>query len=366
MSNAYNNWCPEVYRSLYVDRHNDNQLRVAPCCQATMKTVPVENFNFNTNEYLQSIRQQFTDGKKPPACSRCWQDENIGKKSRRLSAVEFFDLPGPSDTVVLESVDHSATWACNLSCIMCGPQHSSTWATELNTSHQSLSAMGRKFQKQNKLFDYLDLTKVKKIHFNGGEPMLNNDQSDILKRIDLPNAFISYNTNGTVYPSLDIINLWKKTKLVKLFFSIDATDLAFEYIRHPGKWDMLVHNIKTMRKELPGNVMFGFNVTVGSYNVLEMPLVYNWFMENLSTNREGDTSDFCWQLAYNYNVTDLLPNVKQEAISVLSSIDQFSGLVKILKSTMNSHNDNWTQQLNQIDQRRNTSWRESLQIGKYY
>jgi sulfatase maturation enzyme AslB (radical SAM superfamily) len=328
--------------------------------------MPVENFDFNTNTYLQSIRQEFADGKKPMACSRCWQDESLGKKSRRLSAIEFFELPTKSNTVTLESVDHSATWACNLSCIMCGPQNSSTWATELNMSQQSLIAMGKKFQKQNKLFDYLDLSGIKKIHFNGGEPMLNDDQSDILRRIDLSNAFVSYNTNGTVYPSLDIINLWKKSKLVKLFFSIDATDTAFEYIRYPGKWNMLVNNIKTMRKELPSNVMFGINVTVGNYNVLEMPSVYKWFMENLSTNREGDSSDFCWQLAYNYNVTDLSLKIKQEAISALSLIDQFSGLVEILKSTTYSHNDNWMQQLNQIDQRRNTSWKESLQIGKYY
>jgi organic radical activating enzyme len=366
LSNACDNWCPEVYRSLYVDRHNDDQLRISPCCQSATKLVPVKNFSFESDKYLQSIRTQFTNGEKPSACKRCWDDESLGKKSRRLSAIEFFDLPGPSDTVVLESFDHNATWACNLGCIMCGPQSSSTWATELNMSQLELVALGRKFQKQNKLLDYLNLSSIKKIHFNGGEPMLNDEQSKILEQIDLSTAFVSYNTNGTIYPSERIINLWKKTKLVKLFFSVDATASAFEYVRYPGKWDLLVNNIKTMRKELPSNIMFGFNVTVGSYNVLEMPLVYNWFMENLSTNREGDSSDFCWQLAYNYNISDLLPNVKQETISALSTIEQFSGIVHVLKSTMNNHNNNWITRLDQIDQRRNTRWRKSLQIGKYY
>jgi hypothetical protein len=29
--------------------------------------------------------------------------------------------------------------------------------------------------------------------------------------------------------------------------------------------------------DLPGNVMFGFNVTVGSYNLLELPKLCEWF-----------------------------------------------------------------------------------------
>ena len=355
-----------MYRSLFVDRFNDDQLRVAPCCQAATQTVPVENFDFASNKYLQSLREQFNSGQKPSACARCWQDEALGKKSRRLSAVEFFSLPDQSTKVVLESVDHSATWACNLGCIMCGPQNSSTWATELDLPAPTLTNMGRRFQKQNKLFDWLDTSNVKKIHFNGGEPLLNDEQSRTLERIDLSNAFVSYNTNGTVYPSERIVNLWKKTKLVKLFFSIDATEQAFEYIRYPGKWSTLTSNINAMRRELPGNVMFGVNVTVGSYNILELPLVYQWYMENLATNREGDGSDFCWQFAYNYDIAHLSTSIKQQAISMLAPIDQYQGIVNILKSTMNQHSDNWTKQLDQIDQRRKTNWRESLQIGKYY
>jgi molybdenum cofactor biosynthesis enzyme MoaA len=46
---------------------------------------------------------------------------------------------------------------------------------------------------------------VKKIHFNGGEPLLNDDQLGLLLKLEkqdvLKNVFISYNTNGTVMPS---------------------------------------------------------------------------------------------------------------------------------------------------------------------
>jgi organic radical activating enzyme len=359
------NWCPEVYRSMYVDYHNADQVRVSPCCQAKASTESADNFDFVTSPYLTKLRQEFSIGLKPNACKRCWQDEAIGTKSRRQSAIEFFKIDKLDQTVILESIDHSATWACNSACITCGPQFSSSWATELKLDRAQLIESGRHYQKKNNFFNSIDLSNLKKIHFNGGEPLINMDQIKILQQIDLSKIVVSYNTNGTLYPDQQIVDLWKKTKLVKLFFSIDATEQAFEYIRYPGKWHQTADNMIQMKKNLPSNVMFGFNITVGSHNVLELPEVYNWFRENLSTNREQDPSDFCWQLAYNYDVTLLPEHVKQHAIDQLLPISQFKGLVNLLqiKKTTSNH---WIDKLNTIDQRRNTNWKKSLKIGKYY
>jgi organic radical activating enzyme len=369
LSNDYNNWCPEVYRGLFVDRHNDDQLRVAPCCQAVSNLTPVSNFDFKSNEYLQLLRSEFADGKKPAACSRCWQDEKLGKKSRRLSAIELFDIKDQSTQVVLESIDHTATWACNLGCIMCSPMNSSTLATELDISPAQLFSMGRRYQKSNNFLNPLDVTNVKKLHFNGGEPLLNNDQIELIQKLAdqgvLHNTFISYNTNGTVLPSTQLVELWKQTKLVKLFFSIDATGTAYEYIRYRASWKDTVDNILFLKQSLPSNVMFGLNVTIGAYNVLEMLDLWNWFNSHLLTNREGDSSDFCWQSAYNYNMLTLLPNIKNDAILQLQDIPEFSGLVNMLKSD-HVANNTWIKQLDTIDTRRNTNWKQSLQIGKYY
>ena len=120
-----------------------------------------------------------------------------------------------------------------------------------------------------------------------------------------------------------------------------------------------------MREKLPSNVMFGLNITVGSYNIFELPELHQWFEQTISTNREGDVSDFCWQIAYNYNIPSLPSHIKQDAIEKLKGIAVFSGLVKIL-STQNNSNDNWAHKLNAIDARRKTSWQQSLKIGKYY
>lgn len=370
MSNDYGNWCPEIYRSVYIDRFNDTHVRVAPCCQAKSVLEPVDTFDFATSPYLNKLRTEFDQGQRPDACGRCWKVEDHGHKSRRQGAIEFFKDTTVDRTVQLQSIDHAATWACNLACVMCDPHYSSLWAKEKGLDKTALIEIGRHFQKSNNFLEHLDLKHVKKIHFNGGEPMLNNDQTTLLEELDnqevLENCFISYNTNGTVMPSRACIDLWRRAGLVKIFFSIDATGPAYEYIRWPAKWAETSENILAMRETLPNNVMFGFNTTIGNYNILEIADVYRWFDENLRTNREGDASDFCWQLAGNFDPSDVSRIIKMQAIEQLEPIAELSGFVAYLRETMDApENTAWTATLDNIDARRNTSWRQALKTAQF-
>jgi len=364
-------WCPEVYRSVFVDKFNNDHVRIAPCCQATSGIEPAHNFDFKSSPTLTKIRQQFDQGLKPAQCYMCWTAESLGHKSRRQSAIEFFNLPHPDTTVQLESIDHNATWACNMACIMCGPHLSSLWAKELDYNSDDLVKIGRKFQNTNDILTQLDVSHIKKIHYNGGEPLLNNHQADLLKILDeqqvLKTVFISYNTNGSVFPDKKIIDHWSRSRLVKLFFSIDATNSAFEYIRWPGKWQQVTKNIQRMRDTLPSNVMFGINLTVGNYNVLELKDLWSWFNNNISTNREGDSSDFNWQIANNFDPNSVKETVKQQVTIDLKDIAPLSGIVNYVNSTTTTdENNTWISVLDAFDQKRNTNWRKSLKISEYY
>jgi uncharacterized Fe-S cluster-containing radical SAM superfamily protein len=357
------NYCPEIYHGLFVDRWNDDRIQVAPCCQADMAIENVETFSFENSEYLTKLRAEFNQGQKPAECKRCWEVEQVGLKSRRQSAIEFEMV---HDTEVrLQGLDHSATWACNSACIMCGPLNSSSWAKELNFDSSRLDRIGRKFQKNNQFESRLNFEHIKKLHFNGGEPLLNNEHVDFLTKIDLSNVQISYNSNGTCYPSDRLLQQWKRARLVKIFFSIDATESAFEYIRYPGIWQQVHDNICSLKQNF-SNLMFGINLSVGNYNVLELPLVWQWFENTIATNAEGDPSDFNWQLVNQFDLKNLPANIKIQAIQDIEKIGVFGGIVEILKSSMDVHNANWYRALDSIDQRRNTSWRKSLRIGKYY
>lgn len=356
---------------MFIDRYNNDLVRVAPCCQAIPGREPTDGFDFATSPTLNRLREQFSLGQKPAACQACWKAESVGHKSRRQSAIEFFNLKRDHDLVQLESIDYSATWACNMACVMCGPHSSSLWATQMGYDQQALAGIGRRFQQDNHLLDGIDMSHVKKIHFNGGEPLLNDHQTTLLDMLEqkeaLKDAFISYNTNGSVFPSKQLINRWQRSRLVKLFFSIDATDRAFEYIRWPGRWSAVSQNIARMRDTLPSNVMFGLNVTVGVYNILEMQDLCAWFDHNISTNREGDASDFNWQLAMNFDPAQAPKAAKMQAIDSMLLIPQLHGLVNYLtRSIDNSTKSDWITTFENLDRKRNTNWRTSLKISSYH
>jgi hypothetical protein len=356
---------------VFIDKFNHDHVKIAPCCQATTGIESANNFDFASSPTLNKIRQQFDQGLKPAECEMCWTAEKLGHKSRRQSAIEFFNLPHIDRSIQLESIDHSATWACNMACIMCGPYNSSFWATELDYKSDDLVKIGRKFQNSNDILTQFDMSRIKKIHYNGGEPFLNNQQTDLLKILEeqqvLKNVFISYNTNGSVFPDKKIIDYWTRSRLVKLFFSIDAIGPAFEYIRWPGKWDQVSENIQRMRDTLPSNVMFGINLTVGNYNVLELKDLWHWFNTNIASNREGDSSDFNWQIAKNFDPMSVRETVKQQVTIDLKDIAPLSGVVDYINSTPATiENNQWISIFENYDQKRKTNWRKSLKISEYY
>lgn len=371
MLKDYNsNWCPEVYKGMFVNRVNNNQVSVAPCCQADPAVEHINTFEFATSHHLQQIRQKFDQNIQAPECHRCWHDESLNKKSRRLSAIEFFSSETATTTVELNSLDYNATWACNLTCIMCGPNFSSSWAKELKLNATQLQQLGKRITKPESIVNQLDLTTIKKIHFNGGEPFINNDHTVLLEKLDqlgvLKNIFISYNTNGTLSPNKKTLDLWSRAKLVKLFYSIDATNNAFEYIRYPASWEKTQDNMLLLKQNLPSNVMFGFNSTVACYNLFEMIDVWQWFDTNLKSNREQDPSDFCCQFASNFDIKHLQYNVKQAAYNELKTIPALDAVAQYIKKTMLcDSNNNWITTLDQIDARRNTDWKSSLAVSKY-
>ena len=365
------NWCPEIYRSVFVDRFNNDHVYVAPCCQANGKKELVDKFNFYSSATLTDMRKRFDAGEFPAECNRCWQVEKHGHKSRRHSAIEFFNLPTEDRTVVFEGLDYSGTWACNLACIMCSPTYSSTWAAELSLPKADLAQIGRLFQKSNDFLKTVDVQSLKKLHFNGGEPLLNNDHLALLEKLKdedvLKNVFISYNTNATIAPSARLVELWSQARLIKIFFSIDATDTAFEYIRWPAKWNQVQDNMLELKHNLPGNVMFGINSTVGCYNVFEIKHVQEWFLKNIQSNMSGDESDFCWQLANNYDINNLSSIAKQAAIEYLNNIPALQGIVSYLTTSLAiEQSDQWIANLDKLDAMRGNSWRNSLHVAQYY
>lgn len=332
-----------------------------------MRAENTAQFDFASNQFLNRIRRDLAGDIRSPQCHSCWRTEAAGGRSRRHSVLD--ECHGQSNDPVLKSLDINVTWACNLACVMCGPTWSSTWAKELAMPTTRLEDIGRSHQRNNHWLQIIDFSQISRVHFNGGEPLLNHDHRSVLESMvssgSLSGAAVSYNTNGTQFPDRSVLDLWQQARLVKIYFSIDAVGPAFEYIRYPANWHQVRDNMLRMRDQLPSNVMFGFTATVGCYNVFEIADVWSWFEANLATNREGDRSDFVWQPANGFDIGRLAAPIRRAASQMLPEVTEFDSLRQEL-SYESEPNDDWQKIFARIDRRRGTNWRQALRVATYY
>jgi molybdenum cofactor biosynthesis enzyme MoaA len=220
--------------------------------------------------------------------------------------------------------------------------------------------------KHNTLIDELDLSQVLRVHFNGGEPFMSNDHVAIMKRIVEHNnarqCAISYNTNGTFLPKQEVVDLWKNFKIVKIYFSIDAVDQAFEYIRYPGKWNQILNNFQWWKQLSETCILLEFNVTLGMHNVLYIDDLVNWINNDVKSNYFGDPAHISVQLAEHpsLQIENLPEAKKQQADQQLALLSDYAWAQGARKELQKTSNNNWQQWLNQLDTVRGTSWKNSL------
>lgn len=74
-----------------------------PCCLAEDEIVDADNNKYTVetamdtvrgSQYMQDLRQQFIDGKRPDTCKKCWAVEDSGGKSKREYSIERLEHMG--------------------------------------------------------------------------------------------------------------------------------------------------------------------------------------------------------------------------------------------------------------------------------
>jgi MoaA/NifB/PqqE/SkfB family radical SAM enzyme len=240
--------------------------------------------DFYNNEYLKSVRMAWESGEFPQACSACEQAEKTGNSSRRQHSNQWYQDHGLNNTVVdLIRLDYWTGDICNLACAICGPMQSSAWKQELGWPIEL------KKSTSNAHWNSIDLINLKFIHFNGGEPLLSKEHVKFLKEI--PNksqVHLNYNTNGTVKPAQELLDLWLKFKLVQLDFSIDDIGERFEYQRYGAKWNNIIENLQWFLQNAPHNCMFAVNISVGILNHDNIENLLSWLKQNFHTSQFAD------------------------------------------------------------------------------
>jgi len=276
-----------------------------PCCLAREEITGI-NLTKHTLEdaykskYMQNLRQQFRQGKKPDTCRLCWDEEAAGRNSKRINSrirlKELYpevdwqnDLPDQ-----LWFIDLKLGNICNLKCRICGSWSSSKWAEEemnyLPSTADKKQHVAYKWLKQGawprqstSFWQNLKilLPDIKYIEFTGGEPWLIEEHVQLLKfAVEqglAEDIEIHYNTNGTQW-SDELSDIWSRFRRVDIAFSIDNVGKRFEYERYGANWEQVLLNLETVRvlKQYKRNITTQLCFTVNVQNVYYLDELLRW------------------------------------------------------------------------------------------
>jgi MoaA/NifB/PqqE/SkfB family radical SAM enzyme len=224
-------FCPVPWNHFYIQ--TDNTQRLCAHSDAIVN-----------DDVLKKIKNNMLNDLQSAECKRCYNDEKIGKKSRRIlelnrNLYSFEDAK--KDHKIYQTFDFKLSNHCNFQCIMCGPSASNKWEKELKQKHNKVI----------KNYDYLNnLHDAKFISFAGGEPFLENKVIDILEKlisIDNLSCEIEFLTNGSVF-NKKIWQILSKFSNIKINVSVDGIGHIAEYIRLGTDWKTLEKNLQEFKK----------------------------------------------------------------------------------------------------------------------
>lgn len=211
----------------------------------------------STNTDLVAISEDISNGIKNIHCKRCWNDELVGIKSRRLNYSKN-KISSAVDTKVIEYIDLRLGNKCNLKCKMCFP----AWSNQIQQhfiaakEHGIINDFNRHIDadtySESEHYDYLkrvlgailNTPTIKTIMLAGGEPFVMSEVEWFLNQlVDNKRTDISMNilTNVTVVTDR-MVRLLGKFKSVVMQCSIDGVEEDIEYQRFPSKWSVIENN----------------------------------------------------------------------------------------------------------------------------
>ena len=240
-----------------------------------------------TDSPMQEIRKKMLAGEKIDGCRRCYEQEENGFFSMRLSANKHFghhialtDNPNPDMKIIYWDIRFSNL--CNLRCRSCGHFFSSNWYDD------QIKLAGQEWKEKNTRINFAGRTEddiweqlepqidnLEQVYFAGGEPLIMEEHyrllNELIKR-GRTNVRLIYNTNFSqlTYKKTNVLNLWREFDSVSVGASLDASGVHAEYIRKGTNWSQVERNREEMLKVCP-TVDFYISPTLSIMNALHLP-----------------------------------------------------------------------------------------------
>lgn len=253
---------------------------VNPCCMF-YPTVYHKKYNnlqeaFDGSENKE-LRQRMLNGEKIEGCHKCDLYESLDKFSYR----EYFKMQYDKSTFKnpkIRELEFALDNTCNFKCITCNSRFSSKWYDddlELNKigikrNSQAIKTKTQVVKNVNNLDD-LDLSELRFLKLIGGEPFINDNYIDVLKKLNLKNIELALITNNSVFPKKWIEYILKVNQL-SLRISIDGVYDVGEFVRNGMNFEKFTKNLIQWKElsEEHDNIDIKFNFVVHSLNVLNL------------------------------------------------------------------------------------------------
>lgn len=176
------------------------------------------------------------------------------------------------------------------------------------------------------LFDHVDFSKVRRLYFAGGEPLIAQDHYRFLKRLideGLTDLELSYTTNFSrvAHKDYEIFELWSRFPRLILGISVDSWGERAEYIRSGQNWKQTEIDLRKVRERLPHAVLVP-SCTVSSFNLLTLPD----FIERLHGQGLLLRSEFHLHLVFNpreFRIDCMGPEFQKRGLVILDDYLKF-------------------------------------------
>ena len=240
-------YCAAPWRGLHINPRGD----VKTCCAGDPNMLG--NLNQQSiaeillGDKMQEIRDHMIKGElHPQYCHNCILAERYGTSERQwhnsVNPDIDFAEPGSHVPAIID-----ARWniTCNMSCNYCGPKCSSQCARHMRINHRSGA---RPYIQQ--VCDYIKEhhTSVREVALVGGEPLLLPENEQLLAAIP-ESSIVTLITNLNVdFSHNPVVALLRDRCRVGWSISFDNIGERFEYVRSGGRWRLMDHNLRQVKK----------------------------------------------------------------------------------------------------------------------
>ena len=335
-------WCVNADHAMSANNNGTTKI----CCMIHNREIMAVGSNtieenFNKPKFIE-IRQDLQNGKRHRDCRWCWEEEDAGRKSKRLRDNEKYisHINAGGETFTgLAKFELNLGNTCNLKCRTCAPHSSSQWMKEYYDVYEaqrygSFKQYSNEMKKYHQTYDedspfWNDLVEnlptIRQFDFYGGEPFMSKKMWSVLETaVSLgysKNIELHYATNGTHWPK-EHIEIFRHFKHLNLNFSIDGIGKHFEYMRYPANWEEAQQNMEYARefKRSHHDMHLSWCSTLSTLNIYALPVLLEEFYKTY-----GNDFGLYLNLVHgplHFNISRLHPDAKVKVIERLKSIDK--------------------------------------------